>query len=146
LDMKGLYIASIVHFFLHPPSHFLKTSASGAMAAPNGEQTKGQVEGLSEEAQEILVGTILLEVATILTSIELGEDALGPAFPPRPGYGTRGTPVSLYTVRKPRKKKKKNKNKVVTEDASAKGPETKPPPPDGDGAGSTGGVTVFLLC
>jgi hypothetical protein len=112
------------------------------MAAPNDDHAEVQVEDPNDEAPEIPVGTILLEVSSILTSFELGEVNLGPAFPPRAGYGTRGTPVSLYAIRKPRKKKK-NKNKVIAEDAPPKEPETKPPPPDGDGAGAAGGVTVF---
>jgi hypothetical protein len=124
------------------------------MATPN-DNTEVPTEGLNvnhaevpeedpaEESPQIPVGTVLLEVTSILTSFEFDEVNLGPAFPPRNGYGTRGTPVSLYAVRKPRKKKNKNKVKVTIQDAPSKEPETKPPPPDGDGAGAAGGVTVF---
>jgi hypothetical protein len=110
---------------------------------PNENHAEVPVEDPVEESPEIPVGTVLLEVTSILTSFEFDEVNLGPAFPPRNGYGTRGTPVSLYAVRKPRKKKKKNKVKVTIVDAPAEEPETKPPPPDNDGAGTAGGVTVF---
>jgi hypothetical protein len=110
---------------------------------PNDDHPEIPAEDQAEESSEVPVGTVLLEVTSILTSFEFDEVNLGPAFPPRNGYGTRGTPVSLYAVRKPRKKKKKNKTKGIILDAPPKEPETKPPPPDNDGAGTAGGVTVF---
>jgi hypothetical protein len=126
------------------------------MTTPNDEHTEVPVEvpeedhpeipaeDQAEDASEIPVGTVLLEVTSILTSFDFDEVNLGPAYPPRNGYGTLGTPVSLYAVRKPRKKKKKKtKTKGIVLDAPSKDPETKPPPPDNDGAGTTGGVTVY---